>query len=125
MSPALRFLILATAGWAGVRMVMIGHLPSPDFFKLSTAAAKAAEITPTQFAEIEPITPAQPMTVEAPSAPPESAIAAAGPAVRYVRGVVGVPVAMQRGVVPVYQVPAAIPARPARYYDARSAGVEG
>ena len=47
---------------------------------------------------------------------------------RYVQGMVGVPVAMSRGVVPVYQLPAAMPAGPsraARYYDARSADAEG
>ncbi len=128
MSPSLRFLALATAGWIGVRMITVGHLPNPDFFKFRPTEAKAAEITPTQFAEIEPIAPAQPIAVEPQPAPVEATVAAAAPAIRYVQGMVGVPVAMTRGVVPVYQLPAAMPARPgrpARYYDARSAGVEG
>jgi hypothetical protein len=109
-------------------MITVGHLPNPDVFKFRPTEAKAAEITPTQFAEIEPIAPAQPIAVEPQSAPVEAAAVAAAPAVRYVQGMVGVPVAMTRGVVPVYQLPAAMPARPgrpARYYDARSAGVEG
>ena len=128
MSPSLRFLALATVGWAGIRMAMIGHLPNPDFIKFGPAQAKAAENSPTEFAQIEPIAPAQPMAVDPQPPPLESAMAAAVPAVRYVQSVVGVPVRMARGVVPVYQLPAAMPARlerAARYYDARNAGIEG
>jgi hypothetical protein len=115
-------------GWIGVRVAMVGELPQLDLSSFARSEAKAAEITPTQFPAVEPIAPAQPMAIEPQSAPMETVVAAAAPAVRYVQSVVGVPVQMARGVVPVYQLPAALPARPgrpARYYDARSAGVEG
>lgn len=128
MRPSLRFLALATVGWIGVRVAMVGELPAFDFSGLGRGEAKAAEIRPTQFAAIEPIAPANPMATERPLAPTETATAPAAPAVRYVQAMVGVPVAMTPGIVPVYQMPAALPARPgrpARYYDARSAEVEG
>ncbi len=127
MRPSLRFLALATVGWAGVRVAMAGDLPNPDFFNIGRGEARAAEIASTQFPAIEPIAPAQPMAAAAPEPPAQAAMTAAAPVVRYVHGMVGVPVAMSRGVVPVYQLPAAMPAGPsraARYYDARSADVE-
>jgi len=128
MRPSLRFLALATVGWAGVRVAMAGDLPEMDFSRLGRGEARAAEITPTQFAAIEPIAPARPMTATVPEPAVAEPMTAAAPVVRYVQGMVGVPVAMSRGVVPVYQLPAAMPAGPsraARYYDARSADAEG
>ena len=128
MRPSLRFLALATVGWAGVRVAMAGDLPNLDFFNIGRGEARAAEITSTQFPAIEPIAPAQPMAAALPESPAQVAMTAAAPVVRYVQGMVGVPVAMWRGVVPVYQLPAAMPAgpgRPGRYYDARSAEIEG
>ena len=128
MRPSLRFLALATVGWAGVRVAMAGDLPNLDFFNIGRGEARAAEITSTQFPAIEPIAPAQPMAAALPESPAQVAMTAAAPVVRYVQGMVGVPVAMSRGVVPVYQLPAAMPAapgRPGRYYDARSAEIEG
>ena len=128
MRPSLRFLALATVGWAGVRVAMAGGLPEMDFSRVGRGEAKAAEITPTQFAAIEPIAPAQAMTATIPEPLVAEPMTAAAPIVRYVHGMIGVPVAMSRGVVPVYQLPAALPAGPsraARYYDARTADVEG
>jgi len=107
---------------------MAGDLPEMDFSRLGRGEARAAEITPTQFAAIEPIAPARPMTATVPEPAVAEPMTAAAPVVRYVQGMVGVPVAMSRGVVPVYQLPAAMPAGPsraARYYDARSADAEG
>jgi hypothetical protein len=103
MRPSLRFLALAVVGWAGFRAVSFGVLPT-RFFSIEQSEAKATPpIVPTQFPQIESVEPA------APIAPQAAAIPAAVP-IQYVQGVVGVPVAMQRGVVPVYRLPAAAPA---------------
>jgi hypothetical protein len=107
---------------------MAGDLPEMDFSRLGRGEARAAEITPTQFAAIEPIAPARPMTATVSEPAVAEPMTAGAPVVRYVQGMVGVPVAMSRGVVPVYQLPAAMPAGPsraARYYDDRSADADG
>jgi hypothetical protein len=86
-------------------------------------------IVQTEFPQVEPVEPATPgyaaaMAAPAPIAPAVTAaapvaVAPVGPAViRYVQSVVGVPVVMRRGVVPVYQLPAAAPA-PASYVPPR------
>jgi hypothetical protein len=108
MRPSLRFLALAIVGWAGFRAASFGMLPT-RFFSIEQSEAKAPPpIVPTQFPQIESVEPATPI------APQAAVIPAAAPAnvpIQYVQGVVGVPVVMQRGVVPVYRLPAAAPAR--------------
>jgi hypothetical protein len=108
MKPSLRFLALAVIGWVGVRAAMLGTLPGAEMFHIQPRAARAPPIVPTQFPAIdavEPIEPAMPMMPgEAPMAQPLTA--SAGPAaLRYVQGIVGVPVPMRPGVVTVYQLP--------------------
>jgi hypothetical protein len=128
--PSLRFLLLAVAGWGGVRAWTTGAVPAEMF----TPAGEARALPPiatTEFPPIDPVEPAVPMLPAAYSAPTPQAVApAATPAmpVRYVQAVIGVPVAMGRGVVPVYRVPAAVPAadpalppRPARLGYAEAA----
>jgi hypothetical protein len=78
-------------------------------FHIARSEAKAPPIVPTQFPAIEAVEPATPMlpspeTVAAVQ-PPD--VAAGSSVVRYVQGLVGVPVAMRPGVVAVYQLPAA------------------
>jgi hypothetical protein len=74
-------------------------------FRIDRSEAKTPP--PIVATEFPPIAP-----VEAPD--PGLAFASDAPAaVQYVQGVVGIPVAISRGVVPVYQLPAAAPARPA------------
>lgn len=100
MRPSLRFLALAVVGWAGFRAATLGSLP--NFSPITHSEAKPAPaIVPTQFPEFSEM---------GPSAPAELPIPAAYPApspVQYVQGVLGVPVAMRRGVVSVYQLPPA------------------
>jgi hypothetical protein len=117
MRPSLRFLALAVVGWAGFRAVTLGVVPS-GFFNVGRSEARPPPpIVPTEFPQVEPVAPAAPSVAETPpvsAAPPPAAQPQpqfAPAVIRYVRGVVGVPVAMRRGVVPVYQLPAAIPAR--------------
>ena len=58
MRPSLRFLALATFGWAGLRAATLGVLPGAEMFRIERSEAKAPPIVPTQFPEIEPIAPA-------------------------------------------------------------------
>ena len=129
MRPSLRFLALAVFGWAGVRAASVGELPSTDLFRFGRGEARAAEVVPTQFPAIEPIAPATALASpqQMPTAPP-AMMASADPAVRYVQGVVGVPIAMARGVVPVYALPAPTPPRAGRlhrYYNSSTAEMGG
>jgi hypothetical protein len=104
VKPSLRFLALAVIGWAGMRAFNLGVLPSADFLSIDRSEAKTAPppIAPTEFPALEPVAPPDPPQAQLPEAP--AAMSSAAP-VRYVQGVVGVPVAMARGVVPVYQLP--------------------
>jgi hypothetical protein len=115
--PSLRFLALAVVGWGGFRAATLGVFPA-GFFSIGRSEAKAPPpIVPTEFPQVEPVEPASPAYAAASAgAPPPVQLApevqpSAGPtAIRYVQGVVGVPVALRRGLVPVYQLPAAAPA---------------
>ena len=110
MRPSLRFLALAVIGWAGIRAATLGQLPGAELFRIERSEAKPPAIVATQFPAIQPVEPGGPM-LPAGFAPAEAAPAAVDPAaVRYVRGVVGVPVSMRPGVVTVYQLPPAKPA---------------
>ena len=110
MRPSLRFLTLAVVGWAGMRAAALGVLPGADLFKIERSEAKPPPLVETQFPAIEPVQPATPIEpVE--TSPVLPTVSATGTsAVRYVQGIVGVPVAMKPGVVTVYQLPAATPA---------------
>ena len=125
MRPSLRFLGVAVLGWAGVRAATLGVLPGAELFQVEPSEAKPPPIVATQFPAIEPIEPATPMIPAADSsAAPGAAAAAAAPQGPYVRGVVGVPVAMRPGIVAVYQLPPARasrlpePPQPTRYSTA-------
>jgi hypothetical protein len=111
MRPSLRFLALAVIGWAGFRAASLGMFPT-GFFSIEKSEAKAPPpIVPTEFPQIEPVEPAVAIAPAAATVP--ATVAAAAPAaapVQYVQGVVGVPVVIRRGIVPVYQLPAAAPA---------------
>ena len=109
MRPSLRFLALAVVGWAGIRAYVLGVLPGAELFKIEPSEAKAPPLVQTQFPAIEPVEPATPMMPPAAAAMPAMAPSSIAPGVRYVQGVVGVPVAMRPGVVTVYQLPAATP----------------
>jgi hypothetical protein len=110
MRPSLRFLALAVVGWAGIRAYALGALPGAGLFKVAPSEAKGPSIVQTQFPAIEPVQPATPV-IPAPAPVPEPAVLpAAASSVRYVQGVVGVPIAMKPGVVTVYQLPS--PTRP-------------
>jgi len=116
MRPSLRFLTIAVLGWAGVRAASLGALPGAEMFRIERSEAKAPPIVPTQFPAIEPIPPAEPgppvayASTNLPSASPMAAVT------RYVQGVVGVPVALRRGIITVCQLPPAsapiVPAAP-------------
>ena len=105
MRPSLRFLTLAVVGWAGVRAAMLGELPVAELFSVTPSAARVAPIAATQFPALDPLRPA---LAGAPVDPP--VVADATLPVRYIQGVIGVPVAMARGAAAVYRLPAAIPA---------------
>jgi hypothetical protein len=110
--PSLRFLALAVVGWAGVRAATLGKLPGADLFSIDRSEAKPPAIVATQFPAIQPVEggpPMLPAAYETPEAPPPAVSPAA---VRYVQGVVGVPVSMRPGVVTVYQLPPAKAATP-------------
>jgi hypothetical protein len=109
MRPSLRFLALAVVGWAGIRAYVLGVLPGAELFKIEPSEAKAPPLVQTQFPAIEPVEPATPMMPPGATAMPAIAPSSIAPGVRYVQGVVGVPVAMRPGVVTVYQLPAATP----------------
>ena len=107
MRPSLRFLALAVIGWAGFRIGTIGTLPDLQLFHAGLAGTKVLPVAQTRFPAIEPVQPATSL-VPAQQAPlKQVVISEPAREVRYVRGVVGVPVAMRRGVVTVYQLPAA------------------
>lgn len=109
MRPSLRFLALAMVGWAGFRATTIGPLPSLSPFSIIPSEAKTPpSIAPTQFPAFDSAEPPQldPQPIQA---------AYAGPApVQYIQGTIGIPVAMRRGTVSVYQLPpaAAVAAAP-------------
>jgi hypothetical protein len=110
--PSLRFLALAVVGWTGVRAATLGKLPGADLFSIDRSEAKPPAIVATQFPAIQPVEggpPMLPAAYETPEAPPPAVSPAA---VRYVQGVVGVPVSMRPGVVTVYQLPPARAAVP-------------
>ena len=103
MRPSLRFLALAVVGWAGFRAATLDSLPGMSLFSIGRSEAKTAPpIVQTQFPAIDPVDPPPPPVQTAAYAPPA--------AIQYVQGLIGVPVAMRRGVVPVYQLPPAAPA---------------
>jgi hypothetical protein len=102
MRPSLRFLALAVVGWAGLRAATLGALPGAEIFRIDRSEAKPPPpIVPTQFPAIEPVEPATPVVTAANSAPAP---------IQYVQGVIGVPIAIRPGVVPVYHLPPAAPA---------------
>lgn len=105
MRPSLRFLAVAIVGWSGLRAATLGALPGAEIFQVARSEAKAPPIIPTQFPAIDPVEPAPSPAVLEPAA-----YAAGIPSVRYVQGVVGVPVAMRPGVVTVYHLPPPTPA---------------
>jgi hypothetical protein len=81
-------------------------------------------IAATQFPPIEAVEPATPAEYASPP-PAATFVNAAASGIRYVQGLIGVPVPMRAGVVPVYQLPAAVPAavseitpRPTRFSSA-------
>lgn len=117
MRPSLRFLAVAVLGWVGWRATALGALPSGAWFHVAPEAAKAEPLAQTQFPAIERVEPAAPVVAAAANyetqLPQAAALPAAAAEVRYVQGTVGVPVAMQPGVVTVYRVPRARPATPA------------
>lgn len=104
MRPSLRFLALAVVGWIGVRAAMLGSLPGAEMFHLQPREARAPPLVPTQFPLIEPVEPPPPMPPIDAAAPPV-ATAPTSSALRFVEGIVGVPVPMRPGVVTVYQLP--------------------
>ena len=118
MRPSLRFLSVAILGWAGVRAAALGVVPGKDWLSLGVEPAKAEAPVATEFPMIEPVQPATPMLTAAQvpqlATPQPAAPVAMPPAVQYVQGTVGVPVAMRPGVVTVYQLPAATRAPPPR-----------
>ena len=104
MRPSLRFLLLALVGWVGVRAAALGVFPGTELFKIERSEAKTPALIATQFPEVEPVAPAAPMVpADYPAQPPQDVMTSAP--VRYVQAMVGVPVAMRPGVVPVYQLP--------------------
>lgn len=111
MKPSLRFLVLATVGWAGMRAATLGVLPGAELFRIDRSEAKPPPITATQFPRIEPVEPGPPVLPADYASVADPAAAPAVP-VRYIQAMVGVPVAMRPGVVPVYQLPPASPAMP-------------
>ena len=122
MRPSLRFLAVAVVGWAGVRAATLGVLPGTALFRIQRSEAKPPPIVATQFPAVEPVAPAAPIQAADFSAQP-AAEAGATPAVRYVQAVVGIPITMRPGVVPVYRLPpptaaVEIPPRPASFPNA-------
>ena len=102
MRPSLRFLALAVFGWAGLRAATLGALPGAEIFRIDRSEAKPPPpIVPTHFPAIEPVEPATPVLTAANSPPPS---------IQYVQGVIGVPIVIRPGVVPVYHLPPAAPA---------------
>jgi hypothetical protein len=108
VKPSLRFLALAVFGWAGMRVATLGIIPGAELFRIERSEAKAPPIVPTQFPALEPILPEAAQAPD-PVGTPQATVAVTTDtgAVRYVQAMVGVPVAMRPGVVPVYQLPPA------------------
>ena len=102
MRPSLRFLTLAVIGWAGVRAAMLDSLPGAELFRITPSAARVAPIAATQFPSLDPLAPEPTVAQEA-----QPAFAEASAPIRYVQGMVGVPVVMSRGATAVYRLPAA------------------
>jgi len=100
--PSLRFLTLAVIGWAGVRAAMLDSLPGAELFRITPSAARVAPIAATQFPSLDPLAPEPTIAPEA-----QPAFAEASAPIRYVQGMVGVPVVMSRGATAVYRLPAA------------------
>jgi hypothetical protein len=99
--PSLRFLALAIVGWTGLRAATLGALPGAEIFRIERGEARPSPpIMATEFAPIPP--------VEAFGAAIPSGSGIPAP-VQFVQGVVGVPIVMRQGIVPVYRVPAAAP----------------
>lgn len=100
MRPSLRFLALAVFGWAGLRAATVGALPGAELFRIERSEAKPPPIVPTEFPPIDPLLPAPsaedggPLGEAAYGYPPAARGAVAPGAVA----------------VPVYYVPAALPA---------------
>ena len=120
MRPSLRFLALAVFGWAAVRAWSLGALPGAELFEAEPSEAKAPPIAATQFPAIEPMQPSAPVVQADYAPPPEAVPQQSSAAIRYVQGVVGVPVSMRPGLVAVYRLPPATRAaepspRPNRY----------
>jgi hypothetical protein len=110
MRPSLRFLALAVVGWAGFRAATLGMIPT-GFITAQSEARPVPPIVATQFPSVEPVEPATPLTPEGYPAYAPAAVPTPVPAaIQYVQGLVGVPVTMRPGVIPVYQLPAAAPA---------------
>ena len=107
MKPSLRFLMLAVVGWAGVRAAMMDSLPGAELFRITPSAAQVAPIAATQFPSLDPLAPDPAV---APAEPPP--VAAASAPIRYVQGLVGVPVALGRGATAVYRLPPIATAAP-------------
>ena len=107
MKPSLRFLALAVFGWAGVRAWSLGALPDTELFQTGRSEAKAPPIAATQFPPIEPMQPSAPVIPAAYPPATATAVQPSATAVRYIDGVVGVPVSMRPGVVAVYRLPPA------------------
>lgn len=124
MRPSLRFLALAVIGWAGIRAAALGVLPGAPLFGIERSEAKAPPIVATQFPAVEPLEGAAASTTPDDPPPQPAAPSILPAAVQYIQGVVGVPVALRRGSVAVYQLPPATPAaepelpRPIRSADA-------
>ena len=105
MRPSLRFLALAVFGWAGVRAWSLGALPGAELFQVETSEAKAPPIAATQFPAIEPMQPTAPLVPAGYEPATDAAPPVTAAPIRYVQGVVGVPVRMRPGLVAVYRLP--------------------
>jgi hypothetical protein len=128
VKPSLRFLALAVFGWVGVRAWSLGMVPGAELFQAAPGEAKAPPIAATQFPPIEAMQPSAPVFAAAYPAALADTPQPSPAAVRYIDGVVGVPVSMRRGVVAVYRLPPATraaeaPPRTGRFADlSRDAG---
>ena len=108
--PSLRFLALAIMGWAGFRAATLGVVPSGIFSEIGEARP-VPPIVATQFPAIEPVEPAAPYLAEAyPANSVATAPAETPAALRYVQGLLGVPVQMAQAMLPAYRLPSVLPA---------------
>jgi hypothetical protein len=97
--PSLRFLALAIVGWAGLRATTLGVLPGAEIFRINRSEARPP--SPIMATEFGPIPPIEVAAIPSGTNGP--------PTVQFVQGMVGVPVAIRQGIVPVYRLPPAIP----------------